>query len=363
MHDGRKEIGSLRRASFEKRFRRFAALSFVAASLVWYAGIDVRAQSSNPGAPTPITDERLASRVAARDIGDPRATTHFYTFETRPGDLELQVVSENLNGDVDLFVAENLRPLTKVTLLASPTPTRIARTIFMREGATLILRVVARSPGDEAGTYEIIFGGTFQASTRPAVGDAAGDVASNATTSETPTARRVTSSGARIDEPAVTVSAPAPRVPASPESAAVDDEATNTVPAPTKTRRVPSVSRAARRRNARAPRPPRTDTRPGDAANADPNAAIPNDDPDVAVPPIAARPDPSPARARRPAARRRTLTEARLVIRTRDGERFERSMIDVERVLVEGGELIVLLKSGEERRLSFADVTRFAIEP
>ena len=61
--------------------------------------------------------------------------------------------------------------------------------------------------------------------------------------------------------------------------------------------------------------------------------------------------------------RRRTLADARLVVRMRDGARFERSMIDVERVTVDGGELIVLLKSGEERRLSFADVTRFAIEP
>jgi hypothetical protein len=47
----------------------------------------------------------------------------------------------------------------------------------------------------------------------------------------------------------------------------------------------------------------------------------------------------------------------------RDGARTERSMSEVERVTIEGGALIVVLKNGETQRLDLIDVLRFTVEP
>ncbi len=67
-----------------------------------------------------------------------------------------------MNGDIDVFLAENLKPLTKITLFADSTTTQTGRELYLRKPERLILRVEGRTPTDDAATYSIKFSGSFQ---------------------------------------------------------------------------------------------------------------------------------------------------------------------------------------------------------
>ena len=90
--------------------------------------------------PTPALSNEISGRITPRDLGDPRLTRHFYTFTGLPGDLIITVESENLNGDIDLYIAAGLRPLTKVVLYAGSSATRASKNIFLRKQEPLVLR-------------------------------------------------------------------------------------------------------------------------------------------------------------------------------------------------------------------------------
>ncbi|MCA1556374.1 MAG: hypothetical protein LC747_06760, partial [Acidobacteria bacterium] len=114
------------------------------------------AQSVDLSSPTPVISNEIAGRIAPLDIGDSRSTRFFYTFNGQQGDLELTVESFNLDGDIDIFLANSLRPLTKVTLYAGASSNKVAKTLYLRRDEPLILRVQARTPNDAEGTYRII---------------------------------------------------------------------------------------------------------------------------------------------------------------------------------------------------------------
>src|SRR5215211_5045073 len=139
------------------------------------------AQSLDVGAPAPVRANTVTGRIGARDLGDARLTDHFYAFTGTPGDLLITVQSTNLNGDVDVFTAGSLRPLLKLTLYAE-IATPVTKGIYLRKREDLILRVEARSPNDDEGTYRLFFGGSFE----PIVGGA--DIAE----AETPTTEPAT---------------------------------------------------------------------------------------------------------------------------------------------------------------------------
>src|SRR5918912_1159064 len=101
-----------------------------------------------------------------------------------------------------LFTAGTLRPLLKLTLYAeSAAP--VTKGIYLRKREDLILRIEARSPNDDEGTYRLFFGGSFE----PMVGGP--EIAENETPAEPKTetgatgrkTKRVSSVGARIAEP------------------------------------------------------------------------------------------------------------------------------------------------------------------
>src|SRR4030095_9710701 len=169
--------------------------------LLSFAGGEIFAQSLNPASPAPIRGTNLQGKIAARDLGDSRLTDHYYAFTGTPGDLLITVQSRNLNGDLDVFTAGTLRPLLKLTLYAVST-TPVTKGIYLRKREDLILRIEARSPNDDEGSYQLFFGGSFE----PIVGSP--DVAEDETpANETPTpntrgtTRRVSSVGARLPEP------------------------------------------------------------------------------------------------------------------------------------------------------------------
>jgi hypothetical protein len=52
-----------------------------------------------------------------------------------------------------------------------------------------------------------------------------------------------------------------------------------------------------------------------------------------------------------------------LIIEQKDGTRIDRPMSTVRRVIVEGGTIVVVLKTGKIERVPMAAVARMSIEP
>src|SRR5437870_11816575 len=121
----------------------------------------ISGQSSDQNLPTAVLSNDVNGKIVALDVGDPRATRHFHAFAANAGDLLITVDSKNLNGDVDVFTAITFRPLMKTTLYASSQSGEVTKGLYLRTRQILILRVEARTPNDEAGSYHVRFGGTF----------------------------------------------------------------------------------------------------------------------------------------------------------------------------------------------------------
>lgn len=327
---------------------------FACAFLVLLTAGGALAQSANVDQPTPVTSGRVAGEISARDIGDSRLTRHFYVLTGTPGDLMVTVESRNLNGDIDLFQAGTLRPLAKVSVYAGELSTSTSKSIYLRQRETIILRVEARTPNDDKGEYRITFSGGFEAMAAPA-----GQPENGSATEQPAVAarrdrgtRRVSSVGARLEEPAEPARAAPPET--STERTAdsgnaannrpSDSGATTTSPEPATTARTqrPPAARGNRRRRGRVTptRPPETSTQ---------NSAE-----------TATAGEPPPAMMTQPTG---IEAGAKLVIETRDGMRVERYMNTVRRVTVENGQIVVVMRDGKVNRHPMSGVTRMAIEP
>jgi hypothetical protein len=300
------------------------------------------AQSTDQAIPTPIRAADLSAEIPVRDLGDPRRTQHFFIFTGTPGDLVVSVESRNLNGDVDVFTAGSFRPLFKISLFASEDTSRTSKSIYLRARQDLILRVEARSPNDEPGTYRIQFGGSFE----PFSGEIAGaetPAESDEKATTTPRkGKRVNAVGARIDEPASVVE----------EKAASEQPAIETpTPEPAK----PEPAKSARNRSGRRnPRPARSKpapkAKPAESTTtegeAKPAEAAKTDEPSVP-----------------PAAETQVELGPRLIIETKEGVRIERPMSTVRRVVVDNGQIVVILKTGKIERTPLNSIVRMSIEP
>jgi hypothetical protein len=369
---------------------RQSAFAFAVFALVVFGGAGLCVgQSSDVAYPAPVFSEEVVGRIAPRDFGDARRTRHFYIFRGLEGDLSVNVESAELSGDVDVFTATTMRPLVKVTLYGGM-PTKASKSVYLRREETLILRVEARAAGDTEGTYRIRFGGSFApapAGLAQAPETVAAETASTERTGRN--LRRVTSTGARIEEPVVEVptlegasASPSPSETSgerAAESTATRREAPRTrrgrgtraaptraktptagkTPAPTatgpeasgedstaavnsatETGREPEPT--ARSRNTRTtPRTPRRRTAPRRSA--------PAADAEAATPPESSPPAP--------------VASPRLIIVTKDGETLEREMSTVRRVTVENNQVVVITRDGKTIRQPMANVLKMSIEP
>jgi hypothetical protein len=359
--------------------------------LLLAAAAPSRAQSGEAGYPTPVFSGEVSGRIAPRDVGDSRRTRHFYTFRGTEGDLVVHLETSQLIGDVDVFTATTFRPLLKFTLFGDPA--RLSKSFYLRKEETLVLRVEARAVGDAEGSYSIRFGGSFA----PAPAELA-----NAPENTPPTlssseprrgsTRRVTATGARIDEPRVEPTpAEEARGEASPAATATPESSTG--------RRSTAASR-----RGRATRNSPSRTRPGTTApttdNTRPETAAPTPAEDSSTASGAtteAAPAPTPAATPRrrgtrtprrantregtaargsetpappteggttePAAPPPVVTAQRLVIVLKDGETLERDMSGVRRVTVENNQVVIVGKDGKVTRRPLAGVVRMSIEP
>src|SRR5439155_9790822 len=133
------------------------AFAILILSSVWI----LRAQSSDQYYPTPITSNEITGTIKARDVGDARLTTYYYAFNGTQGDIFINVVSRNFNGDIDIYLLDGLKPLTKMVIYADDGTYETGRLLYLRKPEKLMLRIEGRTPGDESATYRIKFGGSF----------------------------------------------------------------------------------------------------------------------------------------------------------------------------------------------------------
>lgn len=350
-------------------------LILFALSFCSLAGV-VKGQSSDIAVPSPVRTNEVSGTISARDIGDPRLTDHYYAFTGTPGDVVITIDSRNLNGDVDVFTSSGLRPLLKITVYSSSS-SPITKSIYLRKREDLILRVEARSPNDDAGTYRLRFSGSFEPiTTGPLLAEAAPSVEEALSPARPRTGRRVSSVGARIDEP------PSPEVAAAPtpaptpaDSASVSSTSVETAEAkPTESSTEPKVVvPRAPTRTARGRRGSTRRTRPAPAPRVEEPAT--NTETAARVEEPAAAPSTATRRTtkRGGTARRNAETETtpeppaetgpRLIIETNDGTLINRYMSSVRRVTVENGQVVVVANDGKIERIALATVLRMSIAP
>lgn len=144
--------------SFVAVIRRYCVLAFLVAACC----SDGLGQSTDQSYPTPITSNQINGTIKARDLGDSRLTSYFYIFNGSQGDVFINVVTSNLNGDIDVFNASNMNPLTKIVVFADSSNNETGRVIYLRKSEKLILRIQGRTPNDDPATYTIKFAGSFQ---------------------------------------------------------------------------------------------------------------------------------------------------------------------------------------------------------
>ncbi len=325
-----------------------------AALLLLALSTGAAAQSTDIEFPTPVRTNEISGTIAPRDVGDSRLTRYFYSLSGTNGDLILTVESRNLNGDVDLFTAGALRPLVKLSMYAGETASTTTRTIYFKRQEALILRVEARSPNDAEGSFRIRFGGAFA----PFVGEAREPEPIGPPTPATATTggktRRVTATGARIDEPVVEAAAntsepEAPPSTTAPDATTTENRAEPAQPATAETEPAPRpTARAARTRRPRRPATRTVRNRPTPPPTEEPQPAPPETSAAATEPPTSAEPLPA---------------GPRLIIETKDGLRVERYMATVRRVTVDNGQIVVILKSGKVERQPMTNVLKMSIEP
>ena len=329
----------------------FALQKLFLLALLLLLATPVSAQSTDPNTPWPVRSNSVTARIAARDLGDARLTDHYYAFTGTPGDLLITIQSTNLNGDIDVFTATTLRPLFKLSLYAEVS-SPVTKGVYLRRREDLILRVEARSPNDDEGTYRITFGGSFE----PMVGGP--DLAETETpsTTETPVGgrktKRVNSAGARIEEPAPPVTevaaAPTPEPTPAPTPEPKPVETPKTVEKPAAEKPIkPAPARSTRTR-----RPAGRRTAPAPTTTPRTTDTVADDEtPKPKAPPVKTEPEPEPE------------IGPRLVIETNDGTLINRSMSTVRRVTVENGWVVVTGKDGKIQRMLLANVVRMSITP
>lgn len=138
-----------------------SAAAFLAAAIAFSSS--AAGQSVNQSFPTPISESEISGVINARDVGDARLTTYYYVFEAVAGDVFINVSTTNFNGDIDIFSADGLRPLSKIVVYADFAENETGRAIYIRRPEKLLLRIQGRSPSDQPSTYKIKFAGSFVA--------------------------------------------------------------------------------------------------------------------------------------------------------------------------------------------------------
>ena len=310
-------------------------------------------QSPDQNLPTAVLTNEITGRIPALDLGDARLTRHFYAFEGTPGDLLITIDAKNLNGDMDVFTAVTFRPLVKTTLYANSRAGEVTKGLYLRTRQILILRVEARTPNDEAGTYHIRFGGTF-APFGGGIPVAENNQTATDSAETNRDSRRLSSVGATIAQPVL--EKPAVVEPPREIEKPAAETAKTISPKPTRTR--PNTRNARGRARPTRPKPAPSETaQPSEVKTDEPKKETPaaGEEKTGTAEPTKSEPAVKPQEL--------PLAGAHLIIESKDGTKIDRPMSTVRRVVVEGGMIVVVLKTGRIERIPMSGVARMAIEP
>ena len=373
---------------FSLKSSRFLLISFASALL----SLGISAQSPDVSFPTPVETNEINGTIRARDIGDSRVTSYFYTFDGGQGDLFINVVTSNFSGDIDVFAADALRPLTKMVIYPDGGTNETGRLIYLRKGERLILRIEGRSPNDDAAMYRIKFGGSFIALT----GQKVEDEPTVAKTTPDDSGIKVNSIGTIVAVTPKIKPTPKPVEP-GPEPVAVVSSVkqpptavkSKTVPPAAdkrsstevatvfgKKKRPPAAADTAPPKRETAatepeaetvePKPELDESKPESPAPAPPAAAskvtanskaaasktkaarAASKPPKAAPEPLEPKPDP--------------LASIHLVVELKDGNLIERPMSEVQKFSVDKGVLTVIGKDGKIAKYSILDVSKVTIQ-
>lgn len=317
--------------------------------LIFFFVSQTFAQSTEQQFPTPVLINEIDGSINPREIGDSRTTTYFYTFNGSQGDLFLNILSTNLNADIDLFIESGLRPLTKIVVYADRGETETGRVVYLRKPEKLLLRVQGRSPNDDPGKFRFKFAGSFVAAA-----------------SDSPLPPELP----KVPEAIVAEARPTPAV-AQPvgeekKETETDDSVEKTEDQdPTESRKAETVERPEAVADEPKTKPKVVVTDPvGEAAEKRSDDAKEREVRDGRS---RAESGKESARRERDETRKKAETPDpmaafSLVIVFRDGSRIERPMTEVSRFAVDKGVLTVVNKGGATGRYSMADVVSVTIQ-
>lgn len=348
------------------------------------------AQSTSVDFPTPVTGNEISGTVAARDVGDARLTTHYYLLAGNQGDLFINVVTNNFNGGIDLFVANSLDPVAKIAVYANLGRTETGRAVYLRKAAKLVLRIQGRTPNDAPAEYTIKFAGSFVALRDS---DAPRPPELPRVTAGSETAVKVNAVGTILEQP-VSLSGEAKEKTEIAKTRADADGQPAEKPAPekaaTKTATSPKQSNRKTADNlkptgapvakvdsppSRAPvakaDSPTTATRPRTANTNKSVERAAAKKPASSAPAAATETNSAarrPARTPRPAPRTPApsppdpMANFRLIVLFKDGKKIERPMTEVLRFGVDKGVLTIVHKDGTTGKYSMITVAKVSVE-
>lgn len=321
--------------------RRWTIQVVILVTLAAMSAALVQAQSSNQNLPTPVRTNEVNGTIKARDIGDSRLTTYYYTFNGTQGDIFINIVTKNFNGDIDVFAVEGLKALTKIVVYADSPDTETGRLVYLRKPEKLLLRIEGRSPNDDPATFRIKFAGSFLAV----------EGGMDNVTPEVAETRADNESGVRVNSVGTIIEViPKPKPTPKETVARVEPKET---PRKVEPETEPAKPRVLVSENLPAPKKP---------AETDKPAAKPPARRKPPVAPIAKTPKPEKPSAPKEPPPPNPLENIRLVVLFKDGKKIERPMSEVVRFNVDKGILTVVLKDGTLTRHSILDVEKVTIE-
>lgn len=345
--------------------------------------VSAAGQSTLADHPTPITSNSISGSIPSRDLGDARLTTHYFWFEGGQGDLFINLVAKNLSGDIDVFIQNGMRPITKIVVYPDFGEVETGRVIYLRKPERLLLRVQGRTPNDEPAEYRFKFAGSFIAAS-----GGSSEIELPKVTAETTGPVRVNSVGTILPPAAKPVETPAPAAEektvegkvadqtetvrpvaakAEPEKPSEEKKFEVVVTDPTTTaekKPETAASNARRTRNRRTRNntsgdPVKTDGAKTAESKSDVKKAADSDrEPEEDAKTVVE----GERKAEERSAPVDPLANVQLVIEFKDGSKIERPLSEVQRFSVDKGVLTVVNKNGRTGKYSMIDVTKVTIQ-
>ena len=343
----------------------------VSVFLIFLFSLTAAAQSTNQSFPTAVTSNEINGTIKARDIGDARLTSYFYTFNANQGDMFINVVTKNLDGDIDIFTAEGLRPLTKIRVYSDNPDGETGRVVYLRQPQKLILRVEGRTPTDDPATFRIKFAGSFQAVAATAETE---ESKQPEVTSRQETDVRVNSVGTIIEVKPKPTPTPKPAVvKVEPEEPKKADEKAENERAETVKKDEPEKQDEDKKPEVVTENPSEkkdeTETKPEEKVAATPKKNPPRRRPNqpktepqnTAQTETKPKPTPEKKTAVAPVSPAE-MANIRLIVDFKDGQKIDLPMSEILKFGVDKGILTIIAKDGVIRRYSILDVAKITVE-